>query len=119
MNNLPPPYDDSQLSPAELAALYQALTETGRLLPTTEESFGIFAAYVDRNDIQVPVELRAMADPSIERLSRSLGVTNPSPLPIPTSAQNLAQAARDGGKITDDVRQRMINDKLNAKRQQP
>lgn len=114
------PIDDQDgLSAEELCALRQALAETGMILPTNTAAFGAFQAFVDAHGIRIPLQLAAMKRPDAARPSSCSRGSESIPFPLPKTAQNLAQAAREGREISQDVRERMTQDRENSERSGP
>lgn len=91
---------------------FDAMRVHGVLPPTIEE---VAALDAELSDVELPF---GPSDPDalLKKLDVDANVGNEEPIlsfftAMQGTSRNLAQAARQGGELTDDIRQRMADDK--------
>lgn len=98
------------------AALHSALRAAGHLFPESEEDVASLEATMEMGGVPTPdtEKFRQLLRESTERI-----VTLPNTAKITSCEiqENLAMAARNGGKISDEVRKRMDADRAKAQEQ--
>ena len=95
------------------AEVLQAMRLKGWLLPQTEEDVALAEAEMEKSEVRLPQQL---SDPG-ELLRSSRKKRSPAARVVSSSQQteeNLAWAARNGGEIGPEVRERMRMDRQRA-----
>ena len=108
-----------ELSDAEFeAALHGALRDEGYLFPRSAEDVASLEASIDTTGVPTP---------DAQKFGQLLRQTEEKVVELPNTAkvssreveENLAMAARNGGEISEEVRNRMYADRTEAKKQNP
>ena len=97
--------------------VYEALKADGRIVPQTEDDVADAEATMAEASVELPAELRD-AKTVFQRPATD---GQPKVISLPTGPdpdQALRRAAREGGRLTDDIEDRMRQDRLNAQREQ-
>lgn len=109
-----------ELSDAEFeAALHAVLRDEGYLFPCNEEEVASLRASMDLDGVPTPDTekfrqlLRQTAQKVVD-LSRATRITSHE---VDQDLEKLAMVARNGGKIADDIRNRMDADRASSKEQ--
>ena len=96
------------------AALHSALQAAGHFFPETENDIASLEATMDMNGVPTPDsqkfrQLLRKSGGKIVRLPNTAKITSSE------IQENLAMAARNGGKISEEVRKRMDADRAKAR----
>jgi len=106
-----------EVSDAEFeAALHSALRAAGHFFPESEK---------DIASLEATMKMDGVPTPDIERFRQLLRESTEKIVRLPNTAkvtsceiqENLAMAARNGGKISEEVRKRMDADRAKAREQ--
>ena len=95
-----------------LSEIHRHLKKMGLAFPDTEEELDHFFSIIDNEALPLKIELPTAADILARGkiiLSEALNSSS-----NPLIEENLSQAARDGGDISDEVRRRMEQDRTNS-----
>ena len=93
--------------------IHSALERDGSLIPVSPEAVARAEAELENDEIELPTSL-ATFDKALERANENRHVKC-VPLKLDASMEeNLARAAREGGKISPDVEARMQKDRAAA-----
>lgn len=109
-----------QPSDAEFdAALHAALRDTNRLFPSSAEEVAVLKAHLDMNGVPTPdtQRFRELLRNKAQKIVGLPGTARCTSTDVEQDLERLAIAARNGGEITKEIRQRMDADRAQAAEQ--
>lgn len=104
--------DNHNIYPGEEKAFFKALKKYGYIFPESEEELKLSEENISKMDFEIPVKLN---DPlKILKAGRIEKISEFNSFYDAELEENLAQAARDGSNIPDEVWEQMEKDRKKA-----